>query len=189
MAENYWQRSNIRIRGFEEKDMSMHIEKRNEADSIQQLYYDKISLPRTRDEMEKELKKLQEDTTQNDKKIFVIETLDKKYVGEILIWFTDKQNSYFRYGIFINSDFRGNGYAKEALIIVLDYYFNELNYNKCSPTVYSFNELSQQFHERFGFIQEGVLRNEWFARGKYFDIHYYGMLRDEFNRRYEHFKL
>ena len=187
MNRNYWRRENIRIRAFEEKDIEIHTRTRNEPDSVQQFYYSHIHQPQAKEELEKELKKGQEENSADNKKIFVIETLDEKYVGEVLIWFVDQRNRYFRYGIFINSKFRRKGYGKEALIIILDYYFNELNYNKCSPTVYSFNEASQMFHESFGFVKEGVLRNELFTRGKYFDMYYYGMLRDEFNSRYEHF--
>jgi RimJ/RimL family protein N-acetyltransferase len=107
----------------------------------------------------------------------------------VYVWFTQTRERFFRYGIQIDEAYRKKGYAAEALVIVLDYYFNELNYQKCCPTAYEFNKRSQAFHERFGFVKEGVLRNEVFTRGKYYSMVYYGLLRDEFNAKYKHWEV
>lgn len=46
------------------------------------------------------------------------------------------------------------GYASDAICIVLRYYFEELRYQKCTVSVYDFNESSLRLHEWLGFQVE-----------------------------------
>lgn len=183
---NFWESKKIRLRAFEEKDMFREIYNRTSPDSVGELYEDYIKLPYSEKEVRERLEKDFLTILDNDKKYFVIENLDEEYVGRVTVWHTDRKNGVFRYGILIDKNNRGKGYGKDALIIVLDYYFNELNYQKASPTVYSFNKNSQAFHEKFGFIKEGQLRNDIYSRGSYHDMIYYGMLKEEFNNLHKH---
>lgn len=189
MIINYWEGLHVRLRAFEEKDAEMYAANRHTPDGVRQFYEDYIRFPDSLDDVKKDVAKIKEDFSTDDKRVFVIETIDCVYIGEISIWFTDRVSRCFRYGIFLDNEFRGRGLAKEALVIVMDYYFNQLNYHKCSPTVYSFNKNSQKFHERFGFVLEGKLREEVYARGEYHDMYYYGMLKSEFNKKYKHFPI
>ena len=184
---NYWKRNNIIIRAFEERDIENFVKNNTMADSLQQWYYDFITFPKSSGDVLKTLEAMLGDSKE-DRRILVIENDNGEYVGEVFIWYADKRNGVFRYGISIYEQFRGRGYAKNALIIILDYYFNELNYVKCSPTVYEYNKNSQLFHEKLGFVLEGRLRDEIFTRGKRFDLFYYGMTRGEFNEKYSHFE-
>ena len=186
VGNNYWQSENIRLRSFSEKDIEVRIEKMSTPNSRQQFFWDHMTFPLSKTEIEKDSKEMLESPPKDDKKLLVVETLDGKYVGEILIWKTDRRNGVMSYGIFIEDEYKGKRFGTEALIIVLDYYFNELNYQKAAPVVYSFNIASQMFHEKFGFIREGELRNELYARGEYHNVICYGMLRDEFNKKHKH---
>lgn len=187
MQKNYWQAEHVRLRALEDKDLQMYLDERNPPDSMREWYEDRILTPSSETELKEEFAKTRDEFNRDDKKIFIIETNSMEYAGEISVWHTDKRNRYFRYGIFLKEEYRGKGYAKEALVIVLDYYFNELGFNKCSPTVYEYNKNSQKFHERFGFVLEGKLRGEVYTRGKYYDMYYYGMSNAEFNSLYKHF--
>ncbi len=184
--KNYWQGKKIKLRAFEEKDIQKYLDERNDPDSVRQLYEDYIEFPLSENEMRNSIENYLRSLNGNDKRLFVIENFDGEYVGEISIWYTHRRNGVFRYGIFLDERMRGKGYAGDALTVVLDFYFNELNYQKCSPTVYEFNLNSQKFHKKMGFIEEGRLRSDVFVRGKYHDMIYYGMLRDEFNQKYKH---
>ncbi|MDR2939903.1 MAG: GNAT family N-acetyltransferase [Clostridiales bacterium] len=184
--KNYWQGKKIKLRAFEEKDIQKYISTRNNPDSIRQYYEDYIEFPMSESELRETIEKYTRTFIHDDRRLFVIENPEGAYAGELSIWHTHRRNGVFRYGIFLDDKMRGMGYGKEALIIALDYYFNELNYQKCSPMAYSFNINSQKFHESFGFIKEGQLRNDIYARGSYHDMIYYGMLKDEFNKLYKH---
>ena len=184
---NYWQGKYIKLRAFEERDLEKYIRERSNPDSIRQFYEDHIEFPLSEVEIRKTMDAYISSLRSEDKRLFVVENLEtNEYVGEISIWSTNIRSGVFKYGIFLDQKYRGQGHGKQALIIVLDYYFNELNYQKCSPNVYSYNLISQHFHDKFGFVVEGQLRSETFSRGTYHDVICYGMLRDEFNKLYSH---
>jgi len=186
LSKNYWQGKQIRLRALEDADLERYIAERAQPDSIRQWYEDELLFPASEKEVRKSYDEALEEFSKDDKRIFIIETRSGEYLGEISVWNTKKRAMVFRYGIFLVEDARGKRYGKEALTIVLDYYFNELNYQKCDPTVYSFNKKSQAFHESMGFILEGRLRNDVYTRGEYHDMLVYGMLKDEFNKLHKH---
>ena len=63
--------------------------------------------------------------------------------------------------------------------MVLRYYFEELRYQKVSVAVHGYNEESIALHEKLGFVREGTLRRMVYTNGEYFDVHWYGMTREE----------
>ena len=186
MTKSYWESENIRIRAIEDADIDRFVKNRHETDWEGRWLEDSLEFPESDKEAKKILVKYVKELSKDDKRFLIIETLTGEYVGSIDIWYTRQRIGNFRYGINLESEHRRKGYGKEALIIILDYYFNELNYQKCSPTVYEYNTASQAFHEKFGFLREGTLRNEVYTRGKYHAMIHYGMLKDEFNKLYKH---
>ncbi|MDR1061860.1 MAG: GNAT N-acetyltransferase [Clostridiales bacterium] len=104
-----------------------------------------------------------------------------EFLGYIDVWEADRRTGVFKTGIKMREAHRGKGIAARAYAKVLDYYFNELRYQKCAVYVYDFNAASRRFHEKAGFAQEGVLRRECYTGGEYRDAVYYGLLIGEFN--------
>jgi RimJ/RimL family protein N-acetyltransferase len=76
------------------------------------------------------------------------------------------------------------GYASEAILLVLRYYFLELGYQKVTATVYSFNTPSISLHERLGFQPEGRVRRTVYTQGQHFDELIFGMTREEFEAQH-----
>jgi RimJ/RimL family protein N-acetyltransferase len=77
----------------------------------------------------------------------------------------------------------GKGFATRAFSRVLEYYFNELRYQKCSVYIYEFNEASLRFHKKLGFEEEGRLRREYYTDGKYYDSLNFGLFAEAFRVR------
>jgi RimJ/RimL family protein N-acetyltransferase len=186
LAKNYWEAKDIRLRAAEEKDLERYLSERSAPDSIRQWYEDELLFPESAEEIKKSFEEALIEFSKDDKRIFIIETLAGDYVGEIDVWYTKRKSGVFRYGIFLEECARGKGFGKQALVIVMDYYFNELNYRKASPTVYSFNKNSQLFHEKLGFTFEGKLVDDVYSRGKYHDMLYYALFKEKFNELYKH---
>lgn len=69
------------------------------------------------------------------------------------------------FGIFIAKD-RGQGKGKEALKMMCDYGFKELNLHKIWGEIYSGNE-SINVYRKVGFKEDGILRDNFFHNGKY----------------------
>ena len=66
----------------------------------------------------------------------------------------------------------GQGYAREAVTLLLRYYFRELRFQKVTILIYSFNARSIRFHERFGFTESGVLRRVGWKHDAWHDVAY-----------------
>lgn len=76
-------------------------------------------------------------------------------------------------------DFRGRGYGGEALRLMLDYAFDELNMYRVGLRVMAYNEAAIKVYEKIGFTREGTQRGAVWREGLRYDIYFYGILRDE----------
>jgi RimJ/RimL family protein N-acetyltransferase len=111
---------------------------------------------------------------------FVIQDETGSAIGSISTHFCDHRNGTFYYGVALLQAARGKGYAREAITLMLRYYFAELRYQKAMAVIYSFNEASIRLHEGLGFQHEGRLRRMGFTEGRYFDHLFYGITAEEF---------
>jgi RimJ/RimL family protein N-acetyltransferase len=65
---------------------------------------------------------------------------------------------------YIDSD----GYAEDATNILINYGFNTLNLNKIWMELYEYDKVKLDFFvSKFGFVKDGVLRDNCFDRGRY----------------------
>ena len=186
MSHNYWRTERVRIRAFERDDIERMVHARNERDGRLEWLHDVIRLPQTPERIRADFDEMITNWYKDEKCLLAIENSEGEYAGELSVWYTKRPEMYFIYGIYIIREFQGQGLGKDALTLLLDYYFNEKGYKKAEAHVYSFNPDSQAFHEKFGFTMEGTLRGRIFSRGKSRDVHVYGLLADEFNSVYEH---
>ena len=84
--------------------------------------------------------------------------------------------------IALGPDFHGKGYGKEAMELLLNYAFNELNLHRIQLSVFSYNSAALKLYESLGFKHEGTFR-EWMQRdGKRHDMHLYGLLVSEYQK-------
>lgn len=117
---------------------------------------------------------------------FAIERLkDDEYIGGLGINEIDWKNSYCEIGIFLAEDFCGEGYGTDALKILVDFIFNEMNLNKVMLSVYSFNERARNSYKKVGFVEEGILRDNIFRNGEYNDEIIMSILRREWEEMKE----
>ena len=114
---------------------------------------------------------------------FVIEKLDGEMVGTLNTHSCDRRNGTFKYGVAIARNHWRNGYAREAITLVLRYYFGELRYQKVVAHIYAFNTGSIHLHQSMGFLQEGRLRRMIFANNRHHDELIFGLTNDEFFER------
>lgn len=73
-------------------------------------------------------------------------------------------------GIMIgDKSYWGKGYGTEAMKLLVNFIFNDMNLNKVKLGTFSFNERAIKSYKKCGFEVEGVLKNEIFKNGKYYD--------------------
>lgn len=84
-------------------------------------------------------------------------------------------------GIIIVKNARGKGYFKEISYIFYNYLFNEINLHK----VYSFvieGNLALKADKKIGFIEEGLVKEQLWQDGKYKNLHFVSLYKDNFYR-------
>lgn len=105
--------------------------------------------------------------------------------GDLLIGFValhsvEFNNQAARLAIGIGDvKFRGGGYGREAMELILGYAFLELNLNRVGLDVIEYNAPARRLYEKQGFQEEGRARECVYRDGKRHDLIYMGILRRE----------
>jgi RimJ/RimL family protein N-acetyltransferase len=77
---------------------------------------------------------------------------------------------------------RGKGHGTEATRLMVGYAFETLNLNRVVLQVYEYNPRGMRAYEKVGFRREGVLRQDTYRDGRYWDSTVMGILREEWKR-------
>lgn len=102
---------------------------------------------------------------------------DGTAVGNVTLSVADRHRAYVNYWLL--PEHRGEGYATEAVRLVVDHAFDSLGLERVAAWVVAFNDDSRALLERLGFVHEGTTRHGRFARGEFHDMLIYGVLADE----------
>jgi len=70
---------------------------------------------------------------------------------------------------FGDKEYWGKGYGTDAMKVLMKFIFEEMNINKIRLGTFSFNERAIKSYQKCGFEIEGVLKDEIFKEGKYYD--------------------
>lgn len=180
----YWEGERIRLRAIEPADARHHFDMDRERDIDRNL--EAVMPPNSMARAEKWARESAEQGFRDgDCFPFEIEALDSgELVGSIDTHHCDARAGVFEYGIAIREEYRGRGYASEAVLLVLRYYFLERRYQKCNVGVFDFNDASVRLHERLGFEPEGRRRRQTYTGGAYHDLLLFGMTIEEFRERH-----
>jgi RimJ/RimL family protein N-acetyltransferase len=179
---NFWQGPRIRLRGIEPEDAEVFHTWNLDSETARLV--DFMQPPESLAGVKAWTQKVASARMQDDKFEAAMENEEGVLVGIINTHAIDRRVGAFRYGLAVRPEYRGRGYASEAIILVLRYYFEELRYQKVNATVYSYNPASMRLHEKLGFLLEGRLRRIIYTRGQYYDELYYGMTAEEFAAAY-----
>ena len=169
----------VRLRALKREDMITAKDYMNDSE-VRKNLQGGIPFPFT---LEDEYKFYEGISGMKDTYTFAIESMEKRYLGGCGINQIDWKNSVATIGIFIgDKSCWGKGYGTEAIKLLTDFIFNEMNINKVKLNVYSFNKRAMRCYEKCGFIREGVLRQEIYREGRYHDDIVMGLLRDEYKK-------
>lgn len=112
----------------------------------------------------------------------VIKKDDGKKIGTIGLSNIDHRNQKAEYGILLGEkDEWGKGYAKEASIAIINYGFEELNLMKIYLRVFKDNTAAVNLYKKLGFVEEGILRKEYYKNGRFKDVLPMSVLREEWD--------
>jgi RimJ/RimL family protein N-acetyltransferase len=138
---------------------------------------------KVKEAIEQELREHEHDGVQ-----FTIRTLaDNQLIGFVAFDGIDWQHgeTFVAIGI-AEPDYRGKGYGTDAMQLALCYAFSELNLQRVSLDVFEYNPRAIRSYEKAGFVVEGRQRAALRRDGRYWDLIYMGILRDEWEKRTTH---
>ena len=108
---------------------------------------------------------------QNGEYNFAIEDIEtKKYIGGCGIHNVNWLTRVAVVGIMIgDKEYWGKGYGTDAMKVLMKFIFEDMNINKIRLSHFSFNQRAKRCYEKCGFHVEGILKDEIFKEGKYYD--------------------
>lgn len=75
----------------------------------------------------------------------------------------------------------GKGFGKEALRMLINFGFYELNLHRIQLNVIAYNERAIRLYESLGFVREGAYREFVNRGGRRTDLYLYGLLENEWS--------
>lgn len=102
---------------------------------------------------------------------FIIEDCTNLPIGSVYLRDVDYENRKAEYGIFIGVDAaRGKGYGTQAAGLMLHHAFEIMHLHRVYLRVYAENARAIASYQKAGFSIEGVLKDDVFVKGRYWDI-------------------
>ena len=178
-----WQGKLVKLRAFESSDADYNFESWNNSSTLKLREFPKF--PASRNITSYFASKDSENGPNAIEFHFIIENMKGEIVGDIGTGECDSRFGTFILGYEIKEKYRRNGYATEAILLVLRYYFYAFRFHKVWTSVYSYNEASSKLLEKIGFDKEGIQKEMVFLNGNYFDKILYGMTYDQFDELYK----
>ncbi|MCM0647681.1 GNAT family N-acetyltransferase [Clostridium swellfunianum] len=167
----------VKLRAYKREDVPLACEYMNDAELKAHLGTD-VPFPMTFDQ---ELRWYESLATAKDNYNFAIEDLETgKYIGGCGINNANWLSRVATVGIFIgDKSYWSKGYGTDAMKVLMKFVFEQMNMNKVKLFVFGFNKRAQKCYEKCGFKAEGILRQELFRDGHYYDEIAMGILREE----------
>lgn len=172
---------NIRLTSLMEDDYAIVTEWYNDVAFLR--YYDMVAaVPKSIKSVRKFLEEFEDS---EERYIFAIRNLNtNKLIGVIgfddIIWSNGVATFFIGIG---DKNSTGLGYGREALELILDFGFNELNFHRIQLNVLAYNSSAIALYERAGFIKEGTYREFILRDDKRYDMYLYSILRDEWIKK------
>ena len=79
-------------------------------------------------------------------------------------------------------EYRGTKTLMEAILLIMDFAFNQVKLNKLIAYAYGYNQHAQENLTSFGFMQEGLLRQHIYSKKGFIDLYINGLLVNDFRK-------
>ena len=166
----------IYLRAFEPDDYKVTIAWRNDRTITDKLGGGNLYVSEARE------KKWIEDTIFHsaDIKLAVCLTENNLHIGNVYLTDLNYVNRTAESHILIgNKKYWGQGYAREALLQILHYGFEERGLNRVEARINADNVASLRMHEKCGYKRDGVLRQAVFKNGRFKDVVVMSILKED----------
>jgi len=113
--------------------------------------------------------------------LVIVEQSSNRIIGDVGIHFMDEESRQVEIGCTLRKDCHGNGYATEALKVIITYLFEELTKHRVVTSIDPQNLASIALVERLGFRKEAHFRESICINGQWVDDLVYAVLKREWS--------
>lgn len=106
----------------------------------------------------------------------VVIEYEQTVIGDVLLWFTDRERRVAEIGWVLDPEHGGKGLATEAVRAVLDLAFDHYQVHRVAAQMDARNIASAKLAGNAGMRYEAQLRQNWWSKGEWTDTVIYGML-------------
>lgn len=168
----------IYLRGLEKNDLAGNMfQWANDPDVTYYMFTG--AMPNTMELLEEEYAQLLKSETD-----VVLAVIDKEadiHIGNVGLYSINWISRSAEFRIIIGEkEYWSKGYGTEATKLIVEYGFERLNLNKLWLGVNAEHKGAIKAYENAGFVHEGILRQEIYRNGKYYDAVRMSILRDEY---------
>ncbi|WP_135667414.1 GNAT family N-acetyltransferase [Halorhabdus rudnickae] len=164
----------VALRPIEEEDLAFVQRERSDERVWRTLGW---PVPSNREQVEA----FYEETISDEETIHLLITVDEEPVGMVSFHDLSEKDRRGELGYWVAADHHGNGYATDAIGTIVAYAFRDLGLHRVEAKVFDGNDASRRVLEKLGFTHEGIHREATFSDGQFRDVHWYGVLAEEFD--------
>ena len=110
----------------------------------------------------------------------IVHKAEKKFIGTCGFVEWSMTHSRAEIGYALSARYWSEGYMSEAVNAIIEFGFREMLLNRVMGRCEVHNIASARVMEKVGMQLEGILRQQLFVKGKYWDLKIYSILREEF---------
>ncbi|HAJ27437.1 MAG TPA: UDP-4-amino-4,6-dideoxy-N-acetyl-beta-L-altrosamine N-acetyltransferase [Syntrophus sp. (in: bacteria)] len=109
---------------------------------------------------------------------------DREAIGLVNLYDIDEKNRRCLWALYISSEnMRSKGVGGFVEYQVMNYVFDDLEYNKLCCEALSSNQRAINFYKSFGFREEGIYRQHMMKNGEYADVVTLAILKSEWDEK------
>jgi ribosomal-protein-alanine N-acetyltransferase len=122
--------------------------------------------------------------SEHDLVLGIVAQATDRLIGGTGLHQIDFKNRHAGFGIVIGAKEEwGKGFGTEATRLMVQHAFETLNLHRVWLHVYEYNQRGIRTYEKVGFQKEGVLRQDTYRDGRYWDTIVMAILREEWDAR------
>ena len=107
----------------------------------------------------------------------ICDSLANEIAGAIILKNFDWHVQKCEIGYFIDKNYEGKGITTKAVSLINEHCFRDLKLNKVFMRIAEDNHSSRRVAEKNGFINEGIIRQDFkISEGCWIDVEYYGLI-------------
>lgn len=168
MKHTYLTNERIRLRAIEPEDLEVMCEMENDP-----THWDvtNFTVPYSRYAVKQYIENSQCDMfADRQLRLMIVRLEDEAVMGTIDIIDFVPLHARGEVGIGMRKEFRGEGYAKDALVLLCNFAFEFLHLKQLMVHIAVDNQVSLRLFTSCGFVQCGLLKEWWFVEGEFKDV-------------------